>query len=152
KDALEGYLAALDCAREFLNNKTEPQIAEHFYGEVVKPASADDGKALLGDSPDHEVKGRYSRLCGGIARLFKDFGPSWYRLTKPAGGPIQQAKELYDLAYQNAASDAERAEFLAFKGFMSNELPSPKVNQLKQFAVRAQKLAPAYAGGYGLES
>ncbi|HKB39553.1 MAG TPA: hypothetical protein VKD72_24160, partial [Gemmataceae bacterium] len=152
KDALEGYLAALDCVREFLNNKTEPQIAEHFYGEVVKPASAEDGKALLGDGPDDEVKGRYSRLCGGIARLFKDFGPSWYRVTKPAGGPIQQAKELYDLAYQNATSDAERAEFLAFKGFMSNELPSPKVNQLKEFAAQAQKLAPSYAGGFGLES
>src|SRR5262249_37596044 len=134
KDALDDYLATLDYVRDFLKRKTEPEVAEHFFAEVIKPACAEGGKALLGDRPDEAIKGRYARLCGGIARLFKDFGASWFKLTQSAGGPTQQARELYDLAYRNATTDLERAEYLAFKGFMSNDLPSPEVKQLKDFA------------------
>ncbi|MBI1914053.1 MAG: protein kinase [Planctomycetes bacterium] len=153
---LDSYVEALKPAHLLLKGKQGDKVAEYLFTNLLAPALDKQGE-FLGTTAEEELRDRFARLCAGLARLLKENVKTWSNLMAPGGkepllksGPVKTAVQLYEQAAKLASKDANKAEYLAYQGFIYNQLPDPDAKELHRLAEEATRLARQYVGAIGL--
>ncbi len=163
KAAVGSYLIALEKLRSLLhrkggagkgfeNNVVRP-VCKAFYAYPLTALLTNKGREeLFTKGPDAELKSQVARLCAETAGLIKTESLLWEDLAPLKCNPVEKAVDLYDAAYELAPKDnlLVKAEYLVNKAYAYYTLPHPLPEKLREYAKKATKLAPEYAGGYGL--
>jgi hypothetical protein len=171
KAALESYQTALDrlggllkarvvspeALKAFRENTLVP-ACEIFSIDVINPLCDKQKLAqFLPPGADQELKAQLARLAAGSAALVKADQRTWLEMKHLGKNPLEKAVALYDRAYQLADTAEDKAEYLVHKASAYHDLPHPTLKErqetlkkLQTYAEEAKKLAPEYAGSYGL--